>query len=226
MPFVIAIDGPAGAGKSTVARRIATDLGFTYLDTGAMYRSVALMAMREGFRSDDVAAVETIARSLNIEFSPLDHLQRQQVRVGGIDVTDDIRTPEVSSLTSQISAIPSVRSVIVEQQRRIAGSASEGVVLEGRDIGTVVLPNAQLKIFLSASPEERARRRMEELRERGMHVDAQSTLSEMQERDARDTGRSESPLSQAPDAVNLNTDGLDVEEVVARIIDLWRERQK
>jgi cytidylate kinase len=182
--------------------------------------------MREGVPADDIATLEAIARSLNIEFSPLDQHQGQQVHVSGVDVTDAIRTPEVSGMTSRISAIPTVRSVIVEQQRRIAGSASNGVVLEGRDIGTVVLPNAQLKIFLSASPEERARRRMEELRGRGLQVDTASTLSEMLERDARDTGRSESPLIQAADAVNVNTDGLEVDEVIAQIIDLWRERQQ
>lgn len=226
MSFVIAIDGPAGAGKSTAARLIATELAYTYLDTGAMYRSVALAAMRAGVEADDASALENIARDLRIEFSPLDEQQRQTVHVGGMDVSDAIRSPEVSSMTSRISAIPSVRSVIVEQQRRIARAASRGVVLEGRDIGTVVLPDAQLKIFLSASPQERARRRIEELRSRGIPVSAENTILEMQQRDARDTGRRESPLVQAQDAVSINTDGMEVGEVVARIVALWRERAK
>jgi cytidylate kinase len=224
MSFVIAIDGPAGAGKSTVARRVATELAYTYLDTGAMYRSVALTAIRSGVDPEDEAALSAIARDLEIEFSPLDSEQKQTVWAAGEDVTNAIRTPEVSDLTSRISAIPSVRTFIVEQQRRIARSAERGAILEGRDIGTVVLPNAQLKIFLSASPEERARRRLDEMRARGIQADAADTMADMRERDARDSGRSSSPLVAATDAIDLSTDGMDIDAVVARILELRRER--
>ena len=225
MPFQIAIDGPAGAGKSTVARRVSSELGYTYLDTGAMYRSLAWKSIQSGIDLEDARELEAAARRLVIQFSPLQHDGTQQVWVDCENVTEAIRTPEVSNLTSRISAIASVRSVVVDQQRRIAESAASGVVLEGRDIGTVVFPSAHLKIFMTASPAERARRRVEELRSRGMHVDADHTLADLLERDERDSGRATSPLTMAHDAVPVNTDGLAADEVVRRILVLWRERQ-
>lgn len=224
MPFQIAIDGPAGAGKSTVARRVSRELGFTYLDTGAMYRSLAWKALRHGIDPDDVGALEAEARRMIIEFSPLRDDGTQQVCVDGEDVTAAIRTPEVSSLTSRISAIAPVRAIVVDQQRRIAQAAALGVVLEGRDIGTVVFPNAALKIFLTASPGERARGRVEELRRGGVEADPDRTLAEMIERDERDSSRATSPLTMAEDAVPVNTDGIDADGVVAKILALWRER--
>ncbi len=225
MPFQIAIDGPAGAGKSTVARRVSRELGFTYLDTGAMYRSLAWKAIQSDIGLDDPAELEAAAQRLTITFSPLKADGTQEVRVDGEDVSTAIRTPEVSNLTSLISAIAPVRAIVVDQQRRIADSAAHGVVLEGRDIGTVVFPNAQLKIFLTASPRERARRRVEEMRNRGMVVDAERTLAELIERDARDSQRETSPLAMAHDAVPVDTDGLTANDVVHAILTLWRERQ-
>jgi cytidylate kinase len=163
VPFVIAIDGPAGAGKSTVARRVARALDFTYLDTGAMYRSVAWKALESGVAASNVAGLEAIACALEVRFSPVAPDGSQRVWVGSEEVTQAIRTPQVTDVTSQISVVALVRAVIVRQQRRIADTAPIGVVLEGRDIGTVVFPDAQLKVFLTASPSERARRRVEEM---------------------------------------------------------------
>ena len=223
MPFIIAIDGPAGAGKSSVARRLATALDFTYLDTGAMYRAVALAAQENGVAETDEAALETLAQELSLQFSPLAEDGTQRLAVQGRDVTAAIRTPPVSSLTSKISALPAVRRVIVEQQRRMGAAAERGVVLEGRDIGTVVFPQAQLKIFLTASPEERARRRAEELTERGLPVSYADILREQIERDQRDSSRADSPLAAASDALLLNTDGLTLPEVVARILTLYHQ---
>ncbi len=226
MPYLIAIDGPAGAGKSTVARRIARELGFTYLDTGAMYRSVAWKAIRGDVGVEDAHSLEMIARRLAIVFSPLGDDGAQRVWVDGEEVTSAIRVPEVSDLTSRISAIVAIRATIVEQQRRIADSAPLGVVLEGRDIGTVVFPNADLKIFLTASVEERARRRTEQQIKSGLCIDAERTLAELLERDDRDSHREASPLGIAPDAVQVYTDGLAVDAVVRHILDLWQDRQK
>jgi cytidylate kinase len=222
MPFLIAIDGPAGAGKSVVARQVAMRLVFTYLDTGAMYRAVAWKALRTGTAAEEEAALAELARSMTLDFSPLTPEGTQTVTVDGRDVTAAIRLPEISGLTSQISALPAVRRVIVEQQRRIAQSAERGVVLEGRDIGTVVFPEAPLKIFLTASPEERARRRVAELQAKGLPVDYARTLAEQKERDARDSRRADSPLAQASDAIVLDTDGLSIEEVVATILE-WKQ---
>jgi cytidylate kinase len=225
MPFLVAIDGPAGAGKSTVARRIARKLGYTYLDTGAMYRSVAWKALQSDIAAEDADRLEAVARALAIRFSALREDSTQQVWLDGEDVTAAIRTPEVSSFTSRISVLPSVRAVVVDQQRRIAEAEARGVVLEGRDIGTVVFPNAPLKIFLTASPEERARRRVEEMQSRGLRVDADRTLAELLERDARDSHRETSPLAMADDAVPIHTDGLTIDEVVQRILALREERR-
>ncbi len=194
MPLTIAIDGPAGAGKSTVARRVASALHLTYIDTGAMYRAVAWKALQTGVDITDAEALASLAQSLNLQFSVLTPDMRQTVQVDGEDVTDAIRTPHVSSITSTISAFPALRRVIVEQQRRLGQSDARGVVLEGRDIGTVVFPDAQVKIFLTASDEERARRRVEDLQAKGMTVDYAQTLAEQRERDNRDSHRADSPL--------------------------------
>jgi len=223
VPFIIAIDGPAGAGKSSVARRLATTLGFTYLDTGAMYRAVALASQQQGVSEADEAALAELAQGLTLQFSPLTEEGKQQLAVNGVDVTAAIRTPDVSSLTSKISALPAVRRVIVVQQQQMGAEAERGVVLEGRDIGTVVFPNAQLKVFLTASPEERARRRVEELIERGLPVDYADILQEQIERDLRDSSRTDSPLAAAPDAVLLDTEGLSLPEVVAQILTLYHQ---
>ena len=197
---VVAIDGPAGAGKSTVARQAAHALGFTYLDSGAMYRSVALLALR---RDADPAAV---APELEIELG-------DRVRVGGEDVTEAIRAPEVSAAASQAAADPAVREAMVAQQRRLIGQGNW--VVEGRDIGTVVAPDADLKVFLTADPEERARRRAAEL-----GSDPETVLAELAIRDQRDQGREHSPLRPAPGAVILDSTHLSAEEVVRRIVEL------
>jgi cytidylate kinase len=195
--MLIAIDGPAGAGKSTVARAVADALGFTYLDSGAMYRCVALAELRG---ADD----------------PLDcpiELADGHVRLGGEDVTDEIRTPEVSELASQIAARPEVRGHLVALQREMIRNGD--YVAEGRDIGTVVAPDAELKVFLTASPQERARRRAEQL-----GVEAEQVLREQRERDTRDATREHSPLAPASDALRVDTTGLSIDEVAHKIVRL------
>jgi cytidylate kinase len=204
--MVVAIDGPAGAGKSTVARAAARALGFTYLDSGAMYRAVGLMAQRHGGAASDRA-------------EELEILLGDRVLVGGEDVTEAIRTPEVSEAASKVATNPRVREALVQKQRELL--ANGDWVAEGRDIGTVVAPNATVKVFLTASPEERARRRAEEL---GADVD--TVLRDQTLRDAQDMGREHSPLMAAPGAVELDTSGLSVDEVVDRIVQLvQRARQ-
>lgn len=199
---VVAIDGPAGAGKSSVARAVAQRLGFTYLDSGAMYRAVALTAIERGREPEDIAG------SLRLELS-------DGVRVDGEDVTQAIRRPEVSEAASQVAAEPLVRQAMVAEQRRLL--AAGDWVVEGRDIGTVVAPQAEVKVFLTADPEERARRRATEL-----GVDPAGVLAEQTIRDARDTGREHSPLAPAPDAVILDTTHLSFENVVTRVVELAR----
>jgi cytidylate kinase len=195
--MLIAIDGPAGAGKSTVARAVADALGFTYLDSGAMYRCVALAELR-GAQDPLDCAIE---------------LANGDVTLDGEDVTDAIRTPQVSELASQVAARPEVRGQLVARQRAMIRSGD--YVAEGRDIGTVVAPDAELKVFLTASPQERARRRAQQL-----GVDAEQVLREQRERDARDTGREHSPLQPAPDALRVDTTGLSVDEVAHKIVRL------
>ena len=224
MALIVAIDGPAGAGKSTVAKQVAAALGLTYMDTGAMYRAVAWKALREGVDLEDAEAIAGLARNIALSLSPLAPDGRQTVHADGEDVTEAIRAPEVSALTSTLSALPPLRHVLVERQRQMGREDGRGVVLDGRDIGTVVFPNADVKIFLTASPEERARRRFEELQSRGLPADFASVLQDQIARDARDTQREDSPLAAAPDAVLLNTDGLSVAEVAARILELCRSK--
>jgi cytidylate kinase len=217
---IIAIDGPAGAGKSTVARQLALRLAYTYLDSGAMYRAVAWSAMLGGVSPSDVDALVQIARSVRIEFGALRPDGTQTISVNGTDATAAIRSPEVSNLTSSISTLPELRKVVVDQQRALASKAEHGVVLEGRDIGTVVFPNANLKVYLTASAAERAERRLEELRSRGVDMAFEDVLRDQVERDNRDSTRAASPLMPAADAVLVNTDGRTVDEVVQTIRDL------
>ncbi|HWB84936.1 MAG TPA: (d)CMP kinase [Bryobacteraceae bacterium] len=214
--IVVAIDGPAGAGKSTIARRLAQRLSFTYIDTGAMYRAVALWALRQNLDIADMHHMEQLAIAADIELSP------GRILLNGEDVTEAIRTPEVSSGASRVAVIPGVRRAMVAKQRAIGERAS--VVMEGRDIGTVVFPKAEVKIFLDANPEERVRRRLEEARARGEQV-AQSALAEqMRERDQRDSTRSEAPLQQAPDAIYLDSTTLTIEQVEDAILKIVRSR--
>lgn len=211
MGLVIAIDGPAGAGKSTIARRIAARLGFTYIDSGAMYRAVALWAIRENLDVSDMHRMEQLARAASIR------LEGAQVLLNGEDVTDRIRTPAVSEASSRIAVIPGVRRALVEKQRQIA--LHTNVVMEGRDIGTVVFPDAQMKIFLDADPPERVCRRALELGQLPGDV-----AEQMQERDRLDRTRSEAPLTQAPDAMYVDSTGLSLDAVEEAILKLVRSR--
>ncbi len=213
-PFIVAIDGPAGAGKSAAARGLARRLGLPYLDTGAMYRAVAVAVRRQGFRPPlDAAAraeAEALASRVTIEFRGAAAAQR--VLLDGRDITEELREPEISELSSEVSAIPGVRRALVAQQRRLA--ACHGGVVEGRDIGTVVFPAAPVKVFLTASPEVRARRRWEELRRRGLAVDWEGVLAQQRRRDERDATRTDSPLRPAPDAVVVDTSTMTLAQVV------------
>jgi CMP/dCMP kinase len=213
---VVAIDGPAGAGKSTVAQRLARRLGFTYLDTGAMYRAVALWALRQGIETDDRHRMEQLALAADIQ------LQDGKIFLNGEDVSEAIRTAEVSGGASQGAAIPGVRRAMVAKQRAIAERTS--VVMEGRDIGTVVFPDADIKIYLDANAAERVRRRLHEERSKGRKPDAAVVARQIEERDRRDTTRPDSPLVQAPDAVYLDTTRLNLEEVEEAILKIVRAR--
>lgn len=219
-PILIAIDGPAGAGKSAVAREVAVRLGVPYLDTGAMYRAVGLLAHRDGLGpeldEDGRSAVIELARHLDISFSGDPRVQR--VAVGREDVSETLRSPEVSRMSSVVSAIPEVRVEMVRRQREIA--ARTGGVVEGRDIGTVVFPDAPLKIFLTATPEVRARRRFDELAGRGVRVRWEDVVAEQRERDRRDSTREVSPLKPALGAVMVDTSALSLAEVVATVVAL------
>jgi cytidylate kinase len=218
---IVAIDGPAGAGKSTAARLLARRLGYTYIDTGAMYRAVALAAARRGVSFDDPEALAPLAAGLHLEFAA--DGERPRLFMDGEDVSSAIRTPEMSRASSQVSRWPGVRSAMVAQQRRLA--AEGGVVMEGRDIGTVVFPNARAKIFLTATPEERARRRTDELLQKGDPVDPERVRLDVVDRDRRDMEREHSPLRRAPDAVEVVTDGLTIEQVLDRLEAIVRERE-
>jgi len=216
---VIAIDGPAGAGKSTVAKRLAARLGFLYIDTGAMYRAVALWAQRAGISWDNPQALEELALAADIQLES----DPTRVFLNGEEVTEAIREPGISQGASKVSALGGVRRALVDKQREMAQSAS--VVMEGRDIGTVVFPDAAVKIFLDADPKERAGRRMLELRAKAASAPpAGEVLREIRERDDRDRNRAESPLVQAPDAELVDTTGLSIEEVEETILKIVRAR--
>ncbi len=216
----IAIDGPSGAGKSTLARYVAQELGFLYVDTGAIYRTLGLFALRQGVDPVDADAVTALLPQADISLTyGADGLQHMSLR--GEDVTEDIRQHAVSAAASQVSAIPAVRDYLLETQRRLA--REHDVVMDGRDIGTVVLPQAKVKIFLTATPEDRAQRRYEELLRRGQSPAYEQVLQDVKERDFRDTHRSAAPLCQAEDAHKLDTTGLPFEESARRLLTLIKE---
>jgi cytidylate kinase len=216
--LIIAIDGPVGSGKSTLARRVASLLGYIYIDTGAMYRSVALKAQRRGVPLDAVEQLAALAGETRIDLRQLDGASdgAQQVLLDGEDVTALIRTPEVAQAASKVAMVPGVRKVLVAEQRR-AGEQG-GVVMEGRDIGSVVFPDAQLKIFLTASPEVRAERRWREHQQKGDSIDLARTLEEVLERDRRDRERTSSPLVRAKDAVVVDSTAMEPEEVARLVV--------
>ena len=213
---MVAIDGPAGAGKSTIAKRIAARLGFTYIDTGAMYRAVALWALRRDIAWDDMHRMEQLALAAEIELAP------GRIWLNGEEVSEAIRTPEVSNGASKVAVIPGVRRAMVAKQREIGERAS--VVMEGRDIGTVVFPDAAVKVFLDAAPEARVERRLKEGQARGDALTPAQLAAQMKERDQRDSTRADAPLAQAPDAVYLDTTPLSIDEVEEAILRIVRSR--
>ncbi len=224
-PSVIAIDGSAASGKSTVAAKLADWLGYLYFDTGVMYRAVTWAVLNRGIDVDDEAAVSQVAETLAIRVLPDGPADGRQYTVlaDGQDVTWEIRTPEVEAAIGRVSSYPRVRAALTEQQRQIAAGGS--IVMVGRDIGTVVLPNADLKIFMRASAEERARRRFREKQAQGKPANYQQILEAIIERDRQDAEKPISPMIPAPDAVIIDTDNLTVEQVVERVKQLITARE-
>lgn len=218
--LIVAIDGPAGAGKSTVAKRLAKELGYTYMDTGAMYRAFAWKVMRDATDLEDEQGLRRVLSQTQIELAEQNGHPR--VLLDGRDVSEKIRTPELSQMASKVSTLKAVRERMVELQR-IMGSKG-GVVAEGRDIGTVVFPRAEVKIYLDASTAERARRRFRELRDQGRQVSLEQTLEEMNQRDRRDQERALAPLRKAEDAVMIDSTDRSVEEVMDRIMEEIRKK--
>lgn len=218
-PMSIAIDGPAGAGKSTVSKLVALRLGLQYVDTGAMYRGVALAALRRGVNPDDEPQLTAIADDMEFSFKverPSENDLVIRVFTDGEEVTKEIRAPECGNMASRVSAVSGVRRALVAQQKHMG--AAGGVVMEGRDIGSVVMPGAPVKIFLTASAEERARRRTLELEQKGTPQPFELVLAEIRERDHRDSTRADSPLKPAPDSVTVTTDGMSITQVVEEIV--------
>jgi cytidylate kinase len=211
-PFIVAIDGPAGAGKSTVSKLLARRLGFALVDTGAIYRCVALMARREGIASDDDAKLGELLGRIHIHFQVVG--EENRVFLSGQDVSAEIRTPEISMGASQVSSRPVVRAGLLALQRRLALEAEKGAILEGRDIGTVVFPDADAKFFLEASPEVRARRRYEELFQKGVDSSLEDVLADQTKRDRDDSARAVAPLKAADDAVRVDSSSVPLSEVV------------
>lgn len=207
--FIVTVDGPAGSGKSTIAKIIAKKYGFTYLDTGAMYRMIALYALENSISLDDTEAVEDMLKNTKLD------IIGNQFFLNGKDVSEEIRTPRVSAIVSPVSAIKEVRVKLVDLQREI--SKGKSVILDGRDIGTVVFPNGDVKIFLVASPEERAKRRLKEYEEKGVEANYESVLASIKERDYLDSTRKESPLKKAEDAHEIDSSTMSIDEVVEAI---------
>ncbi len=220
MPVSIAIDGPAGAGKSTIAKKAAKELNFIYVDTGALYRTVGLAATRRGIEAKPSAEVDSMLKSINVDLTFNDE-NEQVVLLDGEDVSAQIRTPEASMMASAISAVASVREYLLDLQRNIA--RNNNVIMDGRDIGTVVLPDAKIKIFLFADPEDRAKRRYEELLAKGMDVNYESILKDVKQRDYNDSHRDVAPLKPAEDSIMVNTTGNTLEQSVELLIKIMKE---
>ena len=222
MSIAIALDGPAGAGKSSIAKRAAKALGFIYVDTGALYRTVGLAAMRNNVEPASGAELDALLAAIKVELT-FNEKGEQIVLLDGEDVSGEIRTPEASMMASRISAVPAVRAYLLDLQRNMA--KTDNVIMDGRDIGTVVLPDAKVKIFLTASPEARAQRRWKELSEKGMDVSYDDVLRDVIERDYNDTHREIAPLKPAEGSVTVDTTELDFEQSVAAIISVIEENR-
>lgn len=218
--FAVALDGPSGAGKSSIAKTVAKELGFVYVDTGALYRTIGLYLLEHGLDPKDPAQAELALPEIRIDLEYGE--EGQKMFLCGREVTGLIRTPEVSMAASHCSAHPAVRAFLLELQRELA--RKNNALMDGRDIGTVVLPDAQLKVFLTASPEERAKRRVKQLRESGCPAEYEEILKDIEQRDYQDTHRAAAPLKQAEDAILLDTTEMSFEEVVERLSGLIRER--
>lgn len=220
--IAVAIDGPAGAGKSTIARAAAAQLGFVYVDTGALYRTIGLAVCRRGIDGIDVPGILATLPEIQVGLTYQDGAQH--VLLDGEDVSDAIRTPQISTYASQVSSVPEVRAYLLDLQRDLA--CRQSVIMDGRDIGTVILPDAKVKIFLTASPEKRAARRCAELREKGQDVTVEGILADMERRDALDASRAAAPLKQAEDAVLVDTSDLTLEQSIEAVLTVIRDKMK
>lgn len=220
--IAVAIDGPAGAGKSTIARAAAAQLGFVYVDTGALYRTIGLAVCRRGIDGTDVPGILATLPEIQVGLTYQDGAQH--VLLDGEDVSDAIRTPQISTYASQVSSVPEVRAYLLDLQRDLARRQS--VIMDGRDIGTVILPDAKIKIFLTASPEKRAARRCAELREKGQDVTVEGILADMERRDALDASRAVAPLKQAEDAALVDTSDLTLEQSIEAVLTVIRDKMK
>lgn len=218
--MIIAIDGPAGSGKSTIAKLLAKELGFTYIDTGAMYRAVALKIKRLGIDPDNKEAVINVLKETDIRLKTNEEIK---VFLDGEDVSSEIRTEEIGKIASKIARYPEVRKILVEMQRKI-GEEAKNAVIEGRDTGTVIFPDADIKIFMTAKPEVRAERRFKELKEKGLNVSYDEILKEIVERDKLDTTREDSPLKPAKDAIIIDTSDKTLKDVFKEILSIVRSR--
>ena len=221
--MIITIDGPAGSGKSTIAKMIAKELGFTYIDTGAMYRAVALKIKRSGVYPDDPLSVVKVLQSTQIDLIPSEN--GVKVFLDGEDVSGLIRTEEIGKLASKIARHPQVRKILVRMQRKL-GEKAKNAVLEGRDTGTIIFPDADIKFFFTASPEVRAERRFKELKEKGINVSFSDILKEIKERDRLDETREDSPLRPAEDAVIIDTTGKSLHQVFREVLQIIKERSR
>ncbi|WP_099206000.1 (d)CMP kinase [Scatolibacter rhodanostii] len=220
--FAVAIDGPSGAGKSSVARAVAEELGFIYVDTGAIYRTVAVALMQLAINVYDEEQIESALTKIQVNIERVDGEQR--MFLGNRDVTELLRTPEITKTASVVAAVPTVRDFLLEIQRKIA--QENHVIMDGRDIGTVVLPHAQIKIFLTASAEERAKRRIAQMEEAGMKPDPAAVLSDIRERDERDSNREIAPLRPAEDSILVDTSSSTKEETVQKMISIIKEKRE
>ena len=216
----VAIDGPSGAGKSTVARAVAARMGYVYVDTGAIYRAIGLAVYRRGIAGEDTAGIIASLPTVDISLAYQDGMQH--VLLNGEDVSEAIRTPEIAQYASKVSAVPEVRRFLLDVQRDMAKNSN--ILMDGRDIGTVILPDAPVKIFLTASAKTRAERRYRELKEKGQQVTLEGVLADIQARDRQDMTRAVAPLRQADDAVLLDTSALDLEQSIAAVLRIIREK--